>query len=286
MSKSNCKAVTSYIPCEIRKWYCSSSVSEVHQVTKHEGIIVCIDASGFTALTKRLANQGKEGPEILTRVLNSFFESISNVVFQFEGDVLKFAGDALWAFFADGLNLESFFSSILIALDEVNSSEFLRDTTKLDVHLGAESGFFHLASLGDPEHRLEAELIGEMLDVVYSACDIAKANQFVVGPALANQLDNKEKLEVVDGNFYFVKSGTIHEYNNSGSAIVKSYSDIPENRYLERYIPLDVLNRINTSETSFTSQSEYRQVTVLFANFEYEYAVDCADPESSINALN
>lgn len=286
MNKSNYKAVASYIPYEIREWYCSSSDSEVHKVTKHKGIIVCIDASGFTALTKRLANQGKEGPEILTKILNRFFESISNVVFQFEGDVLKFAGDALWAFFADDLNLESFFGSILIALDEVNSSEFLRDTTKLEVHLGAESGFFYLTSLGDPEHRLEAELMGEMLDVVYSACDIAKSNQFVIGSALANQLDNKEKLDVVNDNFYFVKSGAIPKCSDGGSTIVKGCSDIPENQYLERYIPLDVLNRINTSETSLTSQSEYRQVTVLFANFEYECAVDSVDLESYINALN
>ena len=53
------------------------------------------DISGFTALTAALSEEGSVGIERLTRSMNSFFSQIIDTVSMYDGDVIKFAGDAL-----------------------------------------------------------------------------------------------------------------------------------------------------------------------------------------------
>ncbi|NBS95006.1 MAG: hypothetical protein EBT08_02430, partial [Betaproteobacteria bacterium] len=55
------------------------------------------DVSGFTKLTEHLTAQGPAGTEHLTQVLNLYFGQIIDIVDQWGGDVVKFAGDALIA---------------------------------------------------------------------------------------------------------------------------------------------------------------------------------------------
>ena len=55
--------------------------------------ILFADASGFTALTEKMA-QKKNGAEDLTRAMNSFFGILLKIVDEHGGDVIKFAGDA------------------------------------------------------------------------------------------------------------------------------------------------------------------------------------------------
>src|ERR1700712_3488235 len=55
------------------------------------------DISGFTALTERLAQRGPAGVEELTRLLNTSFSQILDLIEAHGGDVVKFAGDALLA---------------------------------------------------------------------------------------------------------------------------------------------------------------------------------------------
>ena len=52
------------------------------------------DASGFTALTERLA-QRADGAEQMCRIMNQFFGEVIRIVHEHGGDILKFAGDAV-----------------------------------------------------------------------------------------------------------------------------------------------------------------------------------------------
>ncbi|MCK4856911.1 MAG: AAA family ATPase [candidate division Zixibacteria bacterium] len=209
-----------------------------------------------------------------------------DVVFQFQGDVLKFAGDALWSYFPDDLDLGSFFGTVLEALDYVNSTEPLKGRTALQVHLGAEFGSFQLASLGDPKHRLEAEPIGDLLDVVYKACDLGDANQFVIGPALAQQCPGTEKLTPIDEKFSLVEAGSAPAGSENLMRAVGAETPATRSRNLELYVAQDVLKRIKSSGSSLAVQSEHRHVVVLFANFEHDFTGDADDPNGAINDLN
>jgi len=73
---------------------------DMETVVVHRGIgaVVFSDASGFTALTERLA-QKPNGAELLSACLIAFFTPLIDIISAFRGDVIKFSGDALTIYF-------------------------------------------------------------------------------------------------------------------------------------------------------------------------------------------
>jgi len=64
------------------------------------GTFMFADVSGFTALSELLMNKaGAEGIEILTQVFNQYFTTMLEILAKSEGQLLKFAGDAMLTFF-------------------------------------------------------------------------------------------------------------------------------------------------------------------------------------------
>ena len=275
-----------YISQTVINWYNEASPNKVHIVSKHKGVVICIDASGFTALTRHLSKRGKEGPEILTDLLNEFFEAMSKEVFRFDGDILKFAGDALWCYFPEHLDTGSFFGYTLKALKEVNNSFPITKEQPLKIHVGAELGSFHLASLGDPGIRLEAEPIGKLFEVVMKACDTAGSNQMAIGPFLAEKHLELKQLSPLENGYFELKPKTEMQ-KHLDLALVEPYSDaLISSSILESYLATDVLERIKTYGLKRSLQSEYRQVVVLFSNFVYDFSDQDCNLEPSINKLN
>eukprot|EP01134_Creolimax_fragrantissima_P001434 CFRG1434T1 len=61
------------------------------------GVISCVDVSGFTKLSSRLAGKGNDGIEKLQNYLNMYFGQLIMCIHQYGGDIVAFAGDALIA---------------------------------------------------------------------------------------------------------------------------------------------------------------------------------------------
>ncbi|NJP04661.1 MAG: tetratricopeptide repeat protein [Chloroflexaceae bacterium] len=61
--------------------------------------VLFADVSGFTALTEALSQQGTQGAEELTRLLNTYFERMIDLLEAEGGEIAKFSGDALTVLF-------------------------------------------------------------------------------------------------------------------------------------------------------------------------------------------
>ena len=59
-----------------------------------DAAVLFADASGFTALTERLA-QRPNGAELMCQIMNKFFGSVIDIIHRHCGDVIKFAGDSV-----------------------------------------------------------------------------------------------------------------------------------------------------------------------------------------------
>src|SRR5215216_1799918 len=59
--------------------------------------ILFADISGFTLLTERMVERGPTGVETLARILNEYFGQLIDIIHEYGGDVVKFAGDAVIA---------------------------------------------------------------------------------------------------------------------------------------------------------------------------------------------
>ncbi len=68
-------------------------------VERFAAAILFADVSGFTSLTEALARQGSEGPEELTRLLNSYFSRMIKLIEAQGGEIVKFSGDAVTVMF-------------------------------------------------------------------------------------------------------------------------------------------------------------------------------------------
>src|SRR5215216_3416147 len=62
-----------------------------------QAAVLFADISGFTLLTERLAEKGPTGVETLARILNEYFGQLIDIIHDYGGDVVKFAGDAVIA---------------------------------------------------------------------------------------------------------------------------------------------------------------------------------------------
>ena len=69
-----------------------------------QAAILFADISGFTLLTEKLAEKGPTGVETLARILNEYFGQLIDIIHEYGGDVVKFAGDgviAVWPIVSD-----------------------------------------------------------------------------------------------------------------------------------------------------------------------------------------
>ena len=85
-------------------------IIEQHKLKKEKGsfpaFTMFVDISGFTKLTETLMKHGKEGAEILTDVLNNLFNPMVENIYENQGMISTFAGDAFTGIFGGTLTAE------------------------------------------------------------------------------------------------------------------------------------------------------------------------------------
>lgn len=88
-----------FVPWILQEAYLQGDVHpETLVLHRGSGAVVFSDASGFTALTERLALK-TNGAELLSQCLTSFFTPLIQLINAYRGDVIKFSGDALMIYF-------------------------------------------------------------------------------------------------------------------------------------------------------------------------------------------
>jgi class 3 adenylate cyclase/tetratricopeptide (TPR) repeat protein len=175
--------VSRYLPRPVIGWLADEPDRRVREV---EGSLVFADVSGFTALSERLAKQGRVGAEILADTISSCFARLLAAAYGNGGSLLKFGGDALLLFFsgddhchracqaAFGMRRE------LRALGPIDGSN---GRTRLRMSVGVHTGTVHLFLVGD-QHR-ELIVTGPAATEVVRMEAAADKGEIVVSRAVA-----------------------------------------------------------------------------------------------------
>ncbi|HST17592.1 MAG TPA: adenylate/guanylate cyclase domain-containing protein, partial [Gaiellaceae bacterium] len=114
-----------------------------------------VDISGFTALSEKLASEGKAGAEQVTEVMNATFGALLDVAYSYGGGLLKFGGDALLLFFdGEGHTARAARSAheMRRTLRAIGRPRTTAGTVTLKMHVGIHSGEF-LFVLAGGDHR-------------------------------------------------------------------------------------------------------------------------------------
>lgn len=88
-----------FVPFILQESFYEGSL-DVSNIVIHTGSggVVFSDASGFTALTEKLAKKSN-GAELLSQCLTAFFTPLIDLINAYRGDTIKFSGDALTIYF-------------------------------------------------------------------------------------------------------------------------------------------------------------------------------------------
>src|SRR3972149_12304380 len=183
------RTVITYLPMHIvRARLADPSTLSGSSQTRGEfvhGTLMFADLSGFTAMSERLSQLGREGAEIITDIVNDYFATMLDIVLRHGGDLWKFGGDAIQVAFmgAEGaVNACRAGQTMQQAMGRFAEIRMPQDTFSLRVTIGLGSGSIFTASLGTPE-RLEFAVMGPAVVQMARAEDAAQSGDVILDEA-------------------------------------------------------------------------------------------------------
>jgi len=224
------------------------------------------DISGFTALTERLAEQGPNGMEQLTQILNAYFGRLIGTIDGHGGDIIKFAGDAMLAVWpaTEGVELANCQRAALqcgLAAHAALRKFKAPDGTKLALKIAVSAGPLRTYHLGGKLGRKEFTVTGPALNLAGDAGGECPPDSLVC---------HKSAWASVAGDFDADKMGQYSMLVKASrvSAVIEPLvlpqSDNEVLAQLKSYIPGAVHSRLSTGQGAWLG--ELRRVTVLFIN--------------------
>lgn len=243
--------------------------------------VLFADISGFTSLTERLAEKGVVGAEELTAALNRYFGQLIDIIDDFGGDVLKFAGDALLATFEDrehgetpdgddlkDASARAAAASLVIQEQMLDFPEV--EGTKLSLKIGLAAGDLRMLHLGGVFGRCELLMVGEPLRELGDANDLAGPGDIIAADSLWQRIEHHSEGEkLADGNVRVkLLNRPADEFQCSDSSGQSMLAAAPFRAdsisAIRGYIPAAIYSRLAAGQTDWLG--ELRKVTVVFAN--------------------
>lgn len=158
-------------------------------MTADEGVVTVLfaDLTGFTAMAESMA------PSQVVQLLNSVFERLTEVIFEFDGTLDKFRGDGLMAFFGAPLAMEDHADRAVTAA--LRMQELLSDVNaysspgrNVAMRIGINSGPVVVGDIGSPQ-RKDYTVIGDTVNIASRLeSSVAKPGEVVIGPTTHEML--------------------------------------------------------------------------------------------------
>ncbi len=233
---------------------------------------VYMDVSGFTAMSEQLSQMGKEGAEEITSVINSFFSPLVDIITEEGGDIYRFGGDAIIAFFYGNSEKENALLALKTArkaVDFVHKNSTVKTSAGnfyISIHIGITTGPVFFKDL-----NVDFLFSGKSAHNVLVAVEKAEKGEIVV--------DTRTKKHFKEGNFER-RGKSFFKVLNPDSIVVpdtikplKHTLRIKEEKKekmlgrLKNYISKWLLEKIKIKAAFDASDGEHRKITVLFVHF-------------------
>jgi len=252
------RAVRSFVPRRI------VSGSKEYQYDYFEGIVLCADISGFTAMSEKLTSSGKEGSEEISKIINSFFEPLVKIINDYGGEIFFFGGDAITAVFSSDMANRAVFSAH-------EAVKFINEKGKLDTSQGRFNISIHIAlTKGKIFYKQTNRLYmlsGNTCYRVMRLLDKAKKQQIIIDSSVRDSADNINYKTLQRGVHKLTKvRGTSDQYSLFVPE-VKSKKLKSEIKRLLQYVPEWLERRIQIKQTFSPKDGEHRKAAVVFLHF-------------------
>lgn len=142
-----------------------------------EATVVFIDLCGFTAISETTP------PDIVVKMINSYFDVMVKEIMSQNGLIDKFIGDAVMAVFKGDYHLDRAIDSALAVRNQINKLPLagLNNEFKPKVSIGVKSGEMISGNIGSVSlKRLDYTVIGDTVNIAARLQDFAKENQIII----------------------------------------------------------------------------------------------------------
>ena len=243
-------ALAPYLPRLVRGW---SLEQDAPRASSLDGSLVSVDISGFTALSERLAEQGRKGAEELVRTISGIFASLIQAAERHGGDVLKFRGDALLLLFvgdAHAARACGAASDMQWTIERIGAAPSPSGEVELRMSAGVHSSLVDVFLADRPFHELI--VAGPAATRVVELEDLASASEIFVSAETAAAIPNEWLIEERDGAHLLRRL-------EPAASPVPPPPDVAGAR-LGEYVPPSLRDHLAVA----SGEAEHRHVTVAF----------------------
>jgi adenylate cyclase len=160
-----------------------------------EVTVLFADIRGFTAMSETLE------PGRVVEILNEYFTRVTDVIFDNNGTLDKYIGDAVMAVFGapiskgnDAANAVNSAIQIQRLLVELNRDAGARNWPELRVGIGINTGSAVAGNIGSPR-RLDYTVIGDAVNTAQRLMSNASGGQVLISESTAKKLNKNFDLE-------------------------------------------------------------------------------------------
>ncbi len=247
-----------------------------------DGAALFADIVGFTALTAQLGQQGAEGAEHLTAILNAYFGRLVDLIGSHGGEPVEFFGDALLSFWPAGdaglaeatLRAISCGMAVQRELDAYPAAPGI----ELSLHVVIGAGRAVSAAIGGSEGRWHFVLAGEPLQQIAVNEGQAGSGEVVVSREAWRLVEDRVSGTERDHGFQVTD---LRDAIPAVAAVVPEISD-EVGALLRPYIPDAVQARIDAGLGEWLG--ELRLVTAMFVNL-LDFDQSSPDALSTVHML-
>jgi len=185
-----------------------------------QAVLLFLDISGFTALCEKYSQAAKTGTEQLTKTLNGYMSALVSEIISYDGDILKFAGDAILSMWpvdslpSMNLTMENVIHCAL-EIQRKHGTYTTSDGVTLKVKIGIAAGEIQILVIGNDDERTYVE-VGRGIEEVNKAENMCeKGGDVVVAPSAWTHCRNLTADYVTMGKTNFVKVMQLQHYRSA-----------------------------------------------------------------------
>ena len=254
----------SYVPSIVARRVSASDGAALEPAEdRFEAAAMFADISGFTPLTEFLAQRGPAGVEELSRMLNSYFGEMIDLIRDHGGDIVKFAGDALLAIWPahdeDLATVTRRASQCALHVKRDLNDHEVAEGVRLSLKVNVGCGDLLAAYVGGQREQMRYLVAGAPLLQIRSMADLARPGDVVVseeawdligGYCLGDPTDGTQTRLLAVRDEVEVK------------ALVPTRLTTDVEPALRNYIPNTILTRVDVGQVDWLD--ELRRITSLF----------------------
>jgi class 3 adenylate cyclase/tetratricopeptide (TPR) repeat protein len=231
------------------------------------GSLLLADISGFTQMTEKLAESGKEGAEWLTGIVNQYFQRMLDIARVHGGTHLKFGGDALLLLFREENNAALAVTTALkmqnatrqFTIFHVGGSRF-----RLRMTVGVHTGESYSVVAGLPNEAMHHFILGQETNRLAQIQGLASPGELIISENTMRVLEIP-CISEPRGTDYKVtrllKSPPLPK-NKAHTLDEKKINDTS----IVTFLPAPIVLSMREGQEHIRIEGEHRKVTVVFIN--------------------